>query len=68
MTEELRVQYGIFRQFGMTMQGPGYVQIVAGTFPSKEEAQRAAARIPRLRGVPVIIRKRKATDWEDIDE
>lgn len=65
MSDELREQFGIFREMGVLMGGPAYVQIVSSTFPTKEQAEAAAERIPRLRGVPTIIRKRKTTEWEE---
>ena len=63
-----REQFGIFRQQGMLMDGPAYVQVVATTFPTEMEAQKAAARIPRLKGIPIYIRRRMATAWENIDD
>lgn len=64
---EPREQFGIFRQQGMLMDGPAYVQIVATSFPSEAEALRAAERIPRLKDVPVVIRRRMASPWEGIE-
>ena len=65
MTENLIEEFAIFRESGVVMDGPAYVQIVSATFPTKEQAEAAASLLPRLKGVPTLIRKRKITEWEE---
>ena len=66
---ELVWEYAIFRKAGTPkMSGePNLNRIVNVPFHSLEEAEGAARRVPSLRGVPVIIARRKITAWEVIE-
>lgn len=67
---EPRQQFGIFREAGVTMKGQEYAQIVNVTYPTREDAERAAERLPGYKryGVEIVIRERVASEWRNVDE